>query len=628
MLKKIMCLFSLLLNLFFYSYSYAEISVSINNSLEPNQTLTTDDIIELKIIVDSSNKDRLDLSSLNKDFTVLGKAQQVYHSIINGQASSKIQWLISMQAKKAGSVIIPKITVGQQSSRPITLNIKETSVDPNSADEIFVTVESNTNETYINSPVKVTANIYVSSKITPRNLSLSVLDSNDATSSSNPNVNIQKTDDFSLYRINESNKQVFYNNKRYQLYQVQHLAYYSKEGKLQLPKFTLSGLKLKENGSARDIFSLYQQQWQPFNRNSQEITITVKPKPGEFGNSPWIVADNIAVQQEWSNSDTNISIGDALQRTIIINGKNIPADNLPVLFNSDVSNSSNDIYKIYIDKPERENKIENDHIISTLSQRITYIPTKNGSLDLPQLDISWWNNKTKSKIDTVIEGKSFTIKGNAPKNNASTTPDAETNIVSSNSLTGPAIEKNSNSKLIADVQKQTGINKLIYILISIIILLVFIIIALILKLKKYYTVKYKNNTSVDALYHTDIKTLKAKLDLHLKNIKALAINKDAHAVYKAICLIADLLYPNCINSSTELQKQVPEASQKALNHLSEAVYSNQSKPWDNIDFINYTIPALEQLIYSSYKNQFNKVDYNSDSKKNYNKKLPELYPKY
>lgn len=86
-MKRIIVSFILLLKLFLYSYIYGLTTLTIDNK----DNLTTDDIFELTITTDQIDVSDLDTSSITNDFDIINQSQQVYHSIINGQSSSKIQ---------------------------------------------------------------------------------------------------------------------------------------------------------------------------------------------------------------------------------------------------------------------------------------------------------------------------------------------------------------------------------------------------------------------------------------------------------------------------------------------------------------------------------------------------------
>lgn len=613
-MRKIISRFIILFTLLSCPCFYGAAVMSIENITSPNASLTTEDIIELSIVVDNVSNNNLDLSPLKANFEIINQTQQVYHSIINGKSSSKIKWLISLQAKTTGILTIPGIKVGGQITNQLPIEIKSPNIDPNKPQEIFINIETDNQELYVKAPLSILVNIYVSTNITARNLQL----------------DLPENDNYKLYKISENNKQVFYKNKEYYLYQVKYLAFYNIPGKLKLPKFNLSGLKLKNNSRYNDVFSLYQQQWQPFNRSSHELEINILDKPVSFTQNNWFAADNVTIKQTWSSSENSIKLGDALQRTIIITGQNVPAEYLPILENPEANNINNNNYKIYVDKPELNNNTDNNMLTSTSIQRITYIPTNDGTLNLANKTISWWHNKTKTKIDAIIEGKNFHIINT--NNNLNNNVPTEKNISSNASYQtiAPKIE----AKIPKLSKISTAINyahnkidlKLFYFLCSIIFVLLTISFILAYKLKQYKKlISNKLNSHLIDKINTDLKTsnkqLEDELNKQIKILKTYAINQDAHHVYKTINSITKIIYPKDLGSTITLRKILSEHSKIAFDALMEAIYSPHKANWDNIEFINIFIPELEQRIKNFIEKKSSKHKFN----KSYN--LPELYPK-
>ena len=59
-------------------------------------------------------KDRVvpDLTSVRKDFNVIGTQRTVNYTVVNGQAQSLSQWIIILMPKRTGQLTIPSIPIG------------------------------------------------------------------------------------------------------------------------------------------------------------------------------------------------------------------------------------------------------------------------------------------------------------------------------------------------------------------------------------------------------------------------------------------------------------------------------------------------------------------------------------
>lgn len=612
-MKRIIVSFILLLKLFLYSYIYGLTTLTIDNK----DNLTTDDIFELTITTDQIDVSDLDTSSITNDFDIINQSQQVYHSIINGQSSSKIQWVVAAKAKDAGVFTIPGIKLGKDHTNSLTLNISKPVYDPNIAAEVFINLTANDNEIFVNTPLRINVSINISNDIKVRNLDLK----------GDENTGLE------LYKIDESNKQIFHKSKRYTQVNVTYLVFINKTGIIEIPHFTLSGLKVKSNNRTNDLFALYQQRWTPFQKSSPRLQITVKNNPAAEPNTPLLAADNIIVEQSWSNQSQDIKLGDAIQRTIKVTGYNIPNDQLPALYPS-ADSLNMDHYKVYIDKPERSSIIEGQKLVSTLSQSITYITTKPGNVILNAKNFTWWNNNTKSIVKSTIEGKSFNILTTptlSDPNNTDTSleltnkQDLETSNEKSqlqNNIEGISEQVTPNGGLSAILYKSFWL--IITALLITIALLIIFIMMLIKRLNNRPLVSFETNNSSSkskSLGLLSSSQLKNDINRKLSTLKTnLNTNKQSicyQAIYDNLVDISNSLYPASENSFKDFRDKLPVECHNDLNTLMELLYSDaEHNSLDSSKFYNN---------FSKYiKNELNRISHKIKNKQVDD--ILELYP--
>lgn len=643
--KSLIFLIYILLNIYLTN-TYAYINSYIQNNT--NNNFTSDDLIEL-VIKTNDDINNLDLAPLNKNFEIMGQSKQVSHSIINNQASTEMQLIISLKPKTYGKLTIPSLILNNTNTNAINIYIKDISTDPEYQNKIFITAEANNNQVYVKSGLKINLTINYADDIIIRNLELS--------SPENP--------DMLLYKLNESDSQAFHNNQKYMQHKIQYLVFYNKSGNNLLPKFNLSGMKLKDNQNNNDFFARYQQQWKHFSRGTPDVPIKVLPPNKTFKNKPWLVADDIELKEEWSNNNNELPLGDAIQRTITIKAKNIPAEYLPILFDPDNPNNKNSSYKKYIDKPELENKIENNNLISILTQKITYITTKPGELKIKPINISFWDNiNNKTKVISLKE-KSFTINNNNLNNNyknkiesnfnsnneqnsiQSKSPVQEQNQNTDQNLTQnqkidqkQSINLNSNN---IDIHSDKNIhyqnynsyyNKIFYVLITIIVILSIIVISLVIILlspssnNKSIT---KNNLFDNKQENNHIKINKSIIDNNLNKLKLAAKDNNSTLTYQILTKITDHIFKSNnqyfsnttsnntnINTVSELKKSLSTEQQDNINNLLASLYGINKSNWDNDFFTQEIIPAIKQIFY--------KITAEQNIKDKSTSKLDPLYP--
>ncbi len=603
----------LLLPFIFWSNSLsAALSVSVQNNSDysnSDNTVNLDDIIELVISSNSNIDTQLDLSPLSKDFVVVSQAKQVSHTIINGNATSKRQWILGLQAKKTGTLTIPALQWGNEQSEPLQINIKPAKADPQESSDIFMTVEADNQSVYLQSPLTITVNIYISAEITARNLELNTPDQTD----------------YNLFKLSETNRQVFYKNKRYNLFQVKYLGFYNKPGTLNLPVFNLSGVKLKDNSTHNDIFSLYQQKWSQFNRTNPPIAITILPKPASFNDSNWLSADNLSIEQSWTpdlSANKSLPVGEAIQRIITIKGKNVQAEQLPIPYDINTKAPDNSSYKIYVDKPEVHNSIVQDKIQSILTQKITYITSQPGQLDIPGQKISWWNNKTKLREEAVLPNTVLTIvlsadsatkvaSTSATNSNNNTQANQNSENLANNTLTANFLTEQL-PKLTSPGEPPPQQTYMLTMLAIIIFLLIMVISYLLILVRKHYRL---NKDIPSRVRNYDYKNF-------INYLKQSAKLGNPEDTYKQLGELASLLHQNFNGSRTNdslawLKQQLSIDANHNINTLAANLYGKSQDAWDNKLFVNTVIPELKEL----YKN-LSAIKNNKNNKS----RLKDIYP--
>ncbi|MCH7762900.1 MAG: protein BatD [Candidatus Marinimicrobia bacterium] len=129
------------------------------NQLAVNETFTLR--IEAK---DADNLPRVDLSPLEKNFTIIsGPAQQTSYQWINGKATSSKTLTWTLVPNQKGVLTIPalKVTLDGKKlkTKPIRMNVKASDQVANK-DELFLLAEVDKNEAFVGEQITVTYKLY------------------------------------------------------------------------------------------------------------------------------------------------------------------------------------------------------------------------------------------------------------------------------------------------------------------------------------------------------------------------------------------------------------------------------------------------------------------------------------
>ena len=133
----------------------ATVTASVDRvDVELNESFT------LELTTDTNIDMQPDLSVLEQDFTV-GQASQLSNTTIaNGKIRRSKTWTYSLRPKRAGQLIIPAISIGDERSNVVMVVVSEPSYLPPGEAELFVTSEVDFDETYVQAQVLLTTKVF------------------------------------------------------------------------------------------------------------------------------------------------------------------------------------------------------------------------------------------------------------------------------------------------------------------------------------------------------------------------------------------------------------------------------------------------------------------------------------
>lgn len=335
-----------------------------------------------------------DLSSLQKNFELLGTSRNQSIVMINGNISRKNQWIITLIANKSGKQTIPAVKFGGLTTRPVTITVVtpgQTIVGRRQRQPLFLKAEVDTKTPLVQSELIYTLRLYYNvsiagAVITPPNVK---------------NAIIKEVGRGKRY-------QGRLNGRPMNVYQRQYAIFPQTSGELtiQSPVFSGSIRAVASNNAANQSFFGFNSQLriQPVRLMALPITINVRQRPVTATGSWWLPARNIRLSQSWSHDLQQLRLGQPLTRTITIEASGLTAAQLPPLNTSETSS-----IKSYPGEPQLSDRFQNNKVIATRTEKIVYIPSASGDITLPAINISWWNTKTNRAETATLPAQQMHI---------------------------------------------------------------------------------------------------------------------------------------------------------------------------------------------------------------------------
>ncbi|MNQ87216.1 hypothetical protein D3C85_1024310 [compost metagenome] len=121
--------------------------------------------------------------------------------------------------------------------------------------------------------------------------------------------------------------------------------------------------------------------------SSSELLLTVKAKPADYpADTPWLPARSLSLSESWNPDTAQSRVGDSLTRTLTLKAEGLSSAQLPPLPATEVNG-----LRRYPDQPQLSNQNNDRGLVGSRDEREALVPTRSGNIDLPALEVVWWN---------------------------------------------------------------------------------------------------------------------------------------------------------------------------------------------------------------------------------------------
>lgn len=331
-----------------------------------------------------------DLGVLQPDFDVLGQSKSSSLQIINGQTSRSVQWQISLMPKRSGQLQIPAISVGSQSSQPITLTVSAASqAQAAQGGDLFLEVSAEPHVAYVQQQIIFTVRLYRK------------LDLGNGSTLSDPSFPKM---DAQVERLGgDRSFQTLRNGQAYSVVERRYAVYPQKSGQFSSAPVVFDG-DIVEGGGGFFSFDPFNQNSRHLRLRSKTISLSIKPMPAGASGSQWLPASKLLLTEQWSENPPKFTVGDPITRTLTLSSVGLTASQLPALDRQPIAG-----LKLYPDQPALKDKPDDQGITGTRVQKIAIIPTRAGNITLPAIEIKWWNVVADREEVASLPARSITV---------------------------------------------------------------------------------------------------------------------------------------------------------------------------------------------------------------------------
>lgn len=372
--------------------AYTSLTASVDNN-----TVRLGHSFVLNVVADDElSSNALDTSPLLETFSVVRNNVSRSTQIINFNARKETRWQLLLIPKHTGTLLIPSLEAEGLATQAITLTVVEENAEVSQSSPVFLRASLAEDEVWLGQPVDYRVKLYLAAELQRGSLSE------------------PKLDGASIVQLGQdSNTTEMVDGRRYRVIERHYLITPQQSGEFVIQGSDFSGDILRA-GRSTDLFS--RSLSTPVQLVGQAQPITVKAPPASFS-GPWLVANAVALTEQWTPQQAQVRVGEPLTRMITLTAVGATEAALPPL-RPDYPQG----LKSYPDKDDRSDQVRNKEVVAKLEQSTALVASRPGTYTLPELKIAWWNAKLNRQQWATLPARTLTV---LPAENQSPLPPPE-----------------------------------------------------------------------------------------------------------------------------------------------------------------------------------------------------------
>ena len=336
---------------------------------------------------------RPDFSPLDENFEVLGSRQVNRLSSIGDTPRASTRWILTLQPRRSGEVVIPPIRLEDAETLPITLTVDAVSDASGSAKlaPVYIDASLDQDSVYVQAQAVLTLRIYHS---------VSMYDDSTLTPLQMQDARVEQLGEPRTYE-----KRI--GGVRHGVIELQYAIYPQRSGELVIPGQTFSAT-LVDRSSNDDFLPFGPRAGKVSRVKSPDIPLRVKAKPADYpADAPWLPARALGLAETWNPQPEQSQVGDSLTRRLILKVDGLSSAQLPPLPATQVEG-----LRRYPDQPQLSDQKSESGVVGTREEREALVPSRSGDIAIPALEVVWWNTQSDSLERTTLPARTLQVAEN------------------------------------------------------------------------------------------------------------------------------------------------------------------------------------------------------------------------
>lgn len=359
--------------------AHAQVQASLDRS-----TAQLGDTVTLNLRSQTAPLAAPDLSPLSADFEVLGKSSGSTTSFVNGQRTVEYSYGVALRPLHQGTLRIPPLTVGNETTQPLTLEVTAPSATGQSATgPVFVEAAIDPSHAYVGQQLSLSVKLYYTANL------------------ANASLGDPRIDGVDVSRIGgDTDYQAERNGRIYNVIERRYVLVPQRAGELTIPPIPFQGDLLDPNDP--DSFL---GMGAPVSAQSRPLSVMIHAAPADWGSAAWLPARKLSLTLEGlPDASSPLRVGQPFNLSLTMEATGLPFEALPSL-----SLPALDGATAYPDKPVTGNRADGPWVVGRRQQAFAIVPGKAGTLTVPAITVKWWNVLTDRPETATIPEHRFTV---------------------------------------------------------------------------------------------------------------------------------------------------------------------------------------------------------------------------
>ena len=323
----------------------------------------------------------VDLAPLERDFEILQRSSSSSTRIINDRTTRERALALEITPRREGTLSIPPLAAGGEQTAPLVIEVEPapTAGDPDAT--VLFTAELDRESVYVQQQVLLTLRIQQAIALDDRSVTeLSV-------------------DGAFVKPLGQNSFQRDDGNRRWLVHEIRYAIFPEQSGTLEIPAQTFAA---QVRQGSRSLFDL--RNGPRLSRKSEALSVAVRARPDSFPGQTWLPAEQLTIEESWSQPPETLATGESVTRTVTLTGEGLQGAQLPP-----VRFPATQGLKYYPDQPQIEDAEGAGGVIGVRTDSAALVPVAPGTYQVPELRVPWWDTTADRLRWAVLPGREIRV---------------------------------------------------------------------------------------------------------------------------------------------------------------------------------------------------------------------------